>query len=377
MSSKNWLILASHVPAEGGLGGMIRYTVEVTRSLQGREGIELFVHCTPDAVPFFVDGLGIAAENVIGTASGSTVRDSLTEVFALGRTIRRNEIDIVFGSKQLLPRRGHGATRVLAAHDMLPLDRPQDFGPAKRMLLPPMYRQTLRQADLIVCCSEASRRQMASYEPEAAAGTKVVPLAMTDFLRTIEADPVPELVERPYALCVGDLSYRKNVGFLLQIWPEVVARVPSAHLALIGPPGWGRNAPLPALEGLTASGSVSHLGRVGDGALRWAYQNARMTLCPSLLEGFGLPVVESLMLGSPTIISTDPAQVEASEGEASVIPVTEPQRWVDAIVDHFEAPRCGIPSMRDRSWDDVVDELVALVSQTVDRGAGSLTAGTR
>lgn len=362
MTAKRWLVLGSHVPAAGGLGGMIRCTVETTRSLVDRDDAEVYVHCIPQAIPFFVDEVGVRPDRLIGTATGTTIRDSLFEFVGLGPTIRDRGIDVVFGSKQLVPYRAHGATRLLVVHDMLALDRPKDFGRLKRTLLPHAYRQSLRRAEILVCGSGAARDQLARYEQEAADRAVVVTHAMTPVLQEAPLEPISSLVERPFALCVGDLSPRKNVGFLLKIWPEVMARVPDAHLTLAGPPGWGQNAVLPELEALTAAGAVSHLGRVSDGALRWAYQNARVTLCPSLLEGFGLPVIEALLLGSPTVISTDPAQVEVSQGAAPVIPVSDGGRWVEAIVEHFESPRCSLPRMQQRGWDDVAAEMVALAA---------------
>ncbi|MDH3682283.1 MAG: glycosyltransferase, partial [Acidimicrobiia bacterium] len=237
MSRARWLVLGSHVPAEGGLGGMIRYTVEVTRALGDRDDVTVHAHCQPGAVPFFVDELGVAPERVHATARGSTVPDSMWEVAAAGTLAERLGADVVFGSKQLIPWRSGGARRVLTVHDMLPMDRPSDFGPLKRLLLPPAYRRSIRSADVLACVSGAARGRLCRHVPEAAAKAIVVPNAMTGALSMAEPVAIPELIDRRFALVVGDRSRRKNAGFVVDLWSDVVALVPDAHLVLVGPPG--------------------------------------------------------------------------------------------------------------------------------------------
>ncbi len=359
-----WLVLGSHIPPGGGLGGMIRYTVEVTRALERRPDVEVHVHCRRETVPFLERELGIAADRLHPTATGRTVADSLVERLAIGRLGDRIDADVVLCTKQLVPRSGE-AIRLLTVHDMLPFDRPGDFGPTKRMLLPTAYRRSIRDADVLACVSDATRRRLLSQLPEVADRAVVVPNAMTRSLTEAEPAPIPALDGRTFALMVGDRSRRKNAGFVVRLWPEVVRLVPGAHLALIGPPGWGRNEQLPELADLVAAGAASDLGLVSERALHWAYRAAAVTLCPSLLEGFGLPVVEALALGCPVLASPDPAQVEAAGGAATVVDLADRAGWVDAIAEHLRAGP-GSPAREaqpiERSWDDVADELVAAVA---------------
>jgi glycosyltransferase involved in cell wall biosynthesis len=286
----------------------------------------------------------------------------------------RLEADVVFGSKQLLPGTAGSAVRLLTVHDMLPLDRPADFGPAKRLLLPSAYRRSIRTADVLACVSRAARDRLLAYVPEIEQRAVVVANAMTSSLAGADAQPIEALSGRHFALMVGDRSLRKNAGFVIGLWSEVEAALPGAHLALAGPPGWGRNEEIAELPALLDRGAVSELGYVNDGALRWAYENAQVTLCPSLLEGFGLPVVEALSLGCPTIISCDPAQVEAAAGAATAIDLADRAGWIDAIVAQLaedgRTKPTAEPTGDRRTWDDVAEELVRAVS-AVGGGAGS------
>jgi glycosyltransferase involved in cell wall biosynthesis len=352
---------------------MIRYTVEVLRALEGRPDIDVHVHCRPETVPFLHRELGIDGRRLHPGATGSTIRDSLTERVGLAGLIERERPEVVLGTKQLIPRRVGDELRVLTVHDLLPFDRPGDFGSAKRLLLPPVYRRSLREADVLACVSEATRDRLVHHEPAVAGRAVVIPNALSSTLTATPAAPIDPLEDRVFALVVGDRSHRKNLGFVAGLWPEVVARHPGAHLALVGPPGWGRDQALPGLEELVARGSASALGLVPDAQLRWAYERAAVTLCPSLLEGFGLPVLEALSLGCPVVLSTDPAQVEVAAGRGVAIPVEDPDGWVEAIVDRLRSPRPRVAPLPVRDWDDVANDLVVTVDEArlrrVDRPA--------
>jgi glycosyltransferase involved in cell wall biosynthesis len=375
--SGRWLVLGSHIPAAGRLGGMIRYTVEVLRALEDRADVEVHVHCRSDTVPFLETELGIDGARLHAGATGSTIRDSIIERHGLGELIDRLRPDAVLGTKQLLPRRAGDATRILTVHDMLPFDRPGDFGPAKRMLLPRAYRRSITDADILACVSEATLGRLVHHVASARERAVVIPNAMSSSLTSTPAEPIRALGGRNFALVVGDRSHRKNLGFVVDLWPEVVARHPGAHLALAGPPGWGRNEQLPGLTDLTGAGVASELGMITDGELRWAYEQAAVTLCPSRLEGFGLPVLEALSLGCPVVLSTDPAQVEVAGDRATSIDLGRPGDWVQAIIDRLNRPRLRLEAPPGRGWVDVAADLVAAAEAGPHRAPGPLVAGRR
>ena len=127
---------------------------------------------------------------------------------------------------------------MLTVHDMILLDRSSDFGLAKRTLLQRPYRASLREADVPVCVSAATRARLGAWEPAAARRAVVTPLASSPTLLGAVATPVPELAAavaagRPFALVVGDPSARKNVPLVVAAWAQVVRERPDAVLALL------------------------------------------------------------------------------------------------------------------------------------------------
>jgi alpha-1,3-rhamnosyl/mannosyltransferase len=112
----------------------------------------------------------------------------------------------------------------------------------------------------------------------------------------------------PYLLTVSTLEPRKNLGRLLQAYalarPELAEAWP---LLVVGPSGWGPSA---GAGGPTAG--VIFAGAVEGGVLAAIYQKARCCAYVPIVEGFGLPVVESMAQGTPVVSSPVPSSGGAS-----------------------------------------------------------------
>lgn len=364
-----WTLLATHVPAGGSLGGVVRYTTELMRALAGRDDIEL------SAVASTAAADTVAA--IVGDRDRvRTVPNLATPAMALVErhlALPFDDADVVQGVKHLVPRRTE-AFRVLTVHDMLLLDRPDDFGFAKRGLLPGPYRASIRDSDLVVCVSEATRQRLRAFVPRSLHQAAVVPLATSPTLRDVVPVELATLHGDRFALVVGDSSPRKNLRTLVAAWPGVRARHPGAVLAIAGPPSWGRSEVGDLYASLVAEGSVKPLGHISDGQLRWAYEHASVVLCPSLAEGFGLPAAEAMQFGAAVVVSDDAALQEVTAGQAVVVPARDTAGWETAVVDALDRPARSTPS-RTRTWDDVADDTVEAVRRRLAHRAGHRVAG--
>ena len=361
-----WQLLASHVPATGDGGGMVRYAVEMAAALERRRDVELSVLVAAGSADFFA-GV-VAPGRVRALPNLPTLGRSVVERFA-GAKRWGGPYDVVHGTKHLVPRRSP-AIRVLTVHDMLLLDRPRDFGLVKRATLRRPYLASLTDADALICVSEATRTRLIGRIPSRRAFSSVVPLAVSSGLTDAAPQCVPSLAGRVFALAVGDASYRKNLSLLVDSWDEVSKQIPDAVLAMAGPPSWAGADFGGSFDRLRASGRVVVLGRISDQELRWCYERAAVALCPSLVEGFGLPAVEALAFRAPLITSTDAALVEASGDLALHLPGDRPDLWVKAIVAAMAPGREPGPVYSARTWDQVAEETV----RTVRRVRQAITA---
>ncbi len=114
-----------------------------------------------------------------------------------------------------------------------------------------------------------------------------------------------------YVVMVGTLEPRKNLRGLLAAW-SVLGR-DDLGLVVVGPKGWG-DAVDPALIPPT----LTRTGFVTEDVRDALYRGATVSVYPSLLEGFGLPVLESMALGCPVVTSSGTSTEELVEGGAGV-----------------------------------------------------------
>jgi glycosyltransferase involved in cell wall biosynthesis len=106
----------------------------------------------------------------------------------------------------------------------------------------------------------------------------------------------------PYALFVGCIEPRKNIGGLLRAWqelPESFRR--DNHLVIAGPFGWESGEMRAVLA--SADRSIRYIGYVAEADLPGLFAGAEAFICPSFYEGFGLPVAQAMAAGLPVITS--------------------------------------------------------------------------
>jgi len=334
-----------------GHGGINRYTNELLVELVRRDDVEVVPVVSPKGAeqlrqrfPDLNDVIVLAGRSVMGR--------SLRERYLLRRPLRRAKVDLVHATKHVVPRNA-GIPIVLTVHDLFAFTRANEYGLAKRLLLPTTYRRSLAQADRIITVSDAVRQLLADKDLIADDHVDVLPEAPASALTTAVAEVVPSLARRPFALCVCDLSPHKNVELLLRIWDEVHRRT-GLVLAILGPDRARSSGLRERLEDLGRAGLVVRPGFVTNGAVRWCYEHAGIVLVPSFEEGFGLPAVEALHFGAKLITSSDPALVEASGDAARHIDADDDRAWVDAIVEvHGEAKTVFSDDLV--SWREVAD----------------------
>jgi glycosyltransferase involved in cell wall biosynthesis len=107
-------------------------------------------------------------------------------------------------------------------------------------------------------------------------------------------------VEGEYLLTVGTLEPRKNLERLVEAFRRVRPSLPERWpLVVVGPTGWGRRARPPDTDGVVFTGSVP------DAVLSGLYRRARAFAYVPLTEGYGLPPLEAMRMGTPAVVSAE------------------------------------------------------------------------
>jgi alpha-1,3-rhamnosyl/mannosyltransferase len=142
---------------------------------------------------------------------------------------------------------------------------------------------------------------------------------------------LPAQVPPRFALHVGTFEPRKNLQMLLRAWEQLHFHSPvTLPLVLCGALGWKNDDLRPMLSQGEHAGWLINLGYVSDGVLAELYRRAVMVCCPSLYEGFGLPVLEAMAMGTPVLASDIPVHREVAGTAAALLPPEDAAQWAIA-----------------------------------------------
>lgn len=128
-------------------------------------------------------------------------------------------------------------------------------------------------------------------------------------------------IQKPYILFVGTVQPRKNLERLIEAFSRTIHNpkyeLHDLQLVIAGKLGWLYNTVLAAPKKYNVENKVKFLGYVQDSDLPVIYQQAELFVMPSLIEGFGLPVLESFAVGVPVVVSNRSSLPEVA-GDAAL-----------------------------------------------------------
>ena len=240
-------------------------------------------------------------------------------------------VDVVHATGGAVPPAGR-ARLVATINDLAFLRRPEWFTRRGVRFATRGFELARARAEVVIAPSQTTAADLAGngVEPER---IRVAPLAVAAAApdaAAIDAVRVRHRLPEVFALWVGTAEPRKNLAGLLRAAARTATGVP---LVLAGPDGWGLDAQKLVAE---AACDVMRLGFVPQRELPALYAAARVFVYPSLMEGFGLPVLEAMAQGTPVVTSSGTATEEVCGDPASVVDPTDVEALaaaIDAVVD--------------------------------------------
>jgi alpha-1,3-rhamnosyl/mannosyltransferase len=253
----------------------------------------------------------------------------------LGNTARRDGIQLVHHLGGTLPP-WSSLPAVVTVHDLQPFDLPENFHPAKRAYLHRAVPRAVRKARLVHVHSDFVRRGLLarfSIEPER---VRVVPAGVRPLVAPrLTADELRTRYDLPERwLIYPAITYpHKNHVTLLRAFAGVAAKDPDVALVLTGRPAGAEPAVVGELQRLGLVDRVRRTGRVPRQDLLGLVAHAAALTFPSRYEGFGLPVLEAMALGTPVLAADATALVEVVGAAGLLLPPDDVDMWTDAMLD--------------------------------------------
>ena len=237
----------------------------------------------------------------------------------------------VFHCSYQLPLKVKSACNIYTIHDLIPLRLPFTTLDNKRYMLR-LLRKIAAQADHIVTVSEHSKRdimEILNVDERRVTNTYQSVVLPQQYVQIPEMEIADRLASSfgveiyGYLLFFGALEPKKNISRLIDAYLSSSVALP---LLIVGGEGWQTEAEQKLLLQLQeAQRSQNHSGRriqrinyVTQATLITLVRGACAVVFPSLYEGFGLPVLEAMALGTPVITSTESSVPEVA-GDAAVL----------------------------------------------------------
>jgi len=228
------------------------------------------------------------------------------------------------GSAALLAALQQRGVRIaLLIHDLIPLRRPEWQPQAVVKRFRSWFEASLPCCDLVLTISRYTADDVARYARERgiALAAPVCPVpAGTSLPQAAATRPVGLPIAGQYVLYVSTLEARKNHTLALKVWLRLMAEVRAGaraagsvpQLVFAGRIGIGVADLLQQLDNRTwLNGRVRLIRDPSDAEVRALYEGCLFTIMPSLFEGWGLPLGESLALGKPCLAASGTALPEA------------------------------------------------------------------
>ncbi len=214
----------------------------------------------------------------------------------------------------------------------------------------------LTRAQHIFCVSEDTRRILKTHLP-----------SLQKVTVTHEGVQRPKTIalwdeREDQVLMLGTVEPRKNIPFILDIWPAVCRILGRpVRLVVAGKDGWGNVA-------VTSSETIERRVSISDQERDALLKTSRLILVPSLHEGFGRVVLEAMAFGTPVIASAVGAHSEVVGQRGMLLDPQDRTAWINTIASLF-TDRGTWQAQQDRgrdqaalfSWDDVAKQILAVI----------------
>lgn len=340
--------------------GVGRYSVGLARALSARDDLSVELVVAVEDPPF---GLAVttypAAQNPL-MPSGS---------LELGRIARRVAPDVMHCLHFPVPRPVRHPL-VVTIHDLAPLLAPGVMpSAAKRLVYRAQVGRAIRSADHILTDASFTIGEVERVFRVSRDRMSAVLLSADDF----SAGEIGDRDEGSYILSMGSTRSHKDLPTLLSAFATLASRHPALRLLLAGSDVPGYVDRYLAAAPADVRARVAFTGPVSDAELRALYAHAAVFAFPSRYEGFGLPPLEAMALGTPVVTTTAASLPEVvgdaallvSPGDASALAAALESVLSDERVRTrlIEAGRARSAAM---TWERTAEETVAVYRRVLE-----------
>jgi glycosyltransferase involved in cell wall biosynthesis len=342
-------ILVDLLGFTGSRGGTETYAREIASRLPPHLGEIELVGLTNTRGADLVGGFFPGEVRVVPWVGGDRVSWAAGEVLRADASARRASADLLWCPANFGPV-VRGVARVVTIHDVIYHEVPGDARDrASRAVTSWLMTRSARTADRVLTVSQTAASSIVARLGVDHARVHVIHNGSSP-PRPVSAPSVTlshVRDTRPVLLSSGNRMPHKNFEGLLR----ALATIDPGRRPLAVVTGGSDPDPLRDLAGrLGLSDDVLLPGWVDADELEALYRAADLYVCPSLVEGFGLPIVDAMLRGCPVLANDVAVLREVGGPHARYADATSPARFGAAILDSLGTPRSELETEAARAW---------------------------
>lgn len=368
MNDKNHIRIGIDVDAKNNYDGMGATAKSLLPILEKKQGIELIHLASSDNYTNFIFKYLIEFhKKIIRTLSGSYF-DAYFESVVLPKLIRQKNIQIYHSLGSIVPQKTNCIT-IQTCYDISYYYEKNYLSTSLINYYEKFVKKSALSATHTVAVSESTKNDLINLWEIPESKISVIHLGVDIKKYSIKKISNKYFnsitgVNYKYLLFVGNLNSRKNGIRLIKSFHLIASKYPLLKLIFIGSPGNDEINLKKLVTELNLQDRVLFLGRVSCDILVAYYQYAEVFCYPSLHEGFGLPILESMAAGTPVLTSDSISMKEIAGNSAILVDPYDVFSIADgierALENRFEYIAKGSKHVNDYTWDLSAEKLLKL-----------------
>lgn len=269
----------------------------------------------------------------------------------------KNKIDVIHSLHYSFPILPIKAKKVVTLHDMTFFLYPEFHKKLNLWFFTKMIKMSIRHCERIICVSEATKADVfktLNVKEKYRDKFVVAPLG-AEYRLPVQYDKESlnilskhNLVPNKFLLFIGTIEPRKNIKSILLAYSKLPNVNSEYSLVIVGKKGWHYDEVYKTLEELQMGNKIIFTDFVTENEKNVLLSNCYLFLYPSFYEGFGIPVLEAMSFGIPTITSNISSMPEVA-GDAAILINPHSVEEISSAINLLVQDTTLYKSMQDKS----------------------------
>lgn len=274
---------------------------------------------------------------------------------------------------------------IVTVHDLIPIAFPDFFPKGIRGKVKwQIQKLSLERSDAILTDSIASKKDIEKFTSIKPEKIHVIPLGVGEEFKIVKSEKVLDIVKQKFnlpdnfILHAGDVNPNKNILGLIRAFYLLTKSFKNLSLVLTGKGFAVDTVQLREINNLITDlelgDSILKLGFISTDELAVLYNLAKVYIQPSFAEGFGLPVLEAMACGCPTVVSNITSLTELTENASVLFDPNKDDEIAKGIFEILnnrdkkdKIVKKGLERVKDFSWDKCARETIKIYRSVISK----------